>query len=197
MFGALSNSPVSHSMPSQAEPRTLSLNAKDNVIVAVDAVAGGDRRQGRGGGGAHPARPQDGGHERSPRASRFSSSGRSSALRPRTSCRARMCTRTIAASRRSSATMRFAQDGKVRGHSAGRAAGHVPGLPPRQGQGRHAQLHRRGDERELLGDGGALHRRGGDALRPAQGLSECRWRHPAGALDRLRHRHRTARPSRC
>jgi altronate hydrolase len=37
----ISNSPVSHSMPSQAEPRTLSLNAKDNVIVAVDSVSAG------------------------------------------------------------------------------------------------------------------------------------------------------------
>src|SRR5262245_31470318 len=38
---SVSNSPVSHSMPSQAEPRTLSLNAKDNVIVAIDAVQAG------------------------------------------------------------------------------------------------------------------------------------------------------------
>ena len=37
----------------------------------------------------------------------------------------------------------------------------LPGLPPRQRQGRHAQLYRHPHQRELLGLGGPLHRGGG------------------------------------
>ncbi len=71
--------------------------------------------------------------------------------------------------------------GEARGHPAARPAGHLPGLPPRQRQGRHPQLHRHPDLRELLGHRGRLHRRGGEALRHAEGLSQHR-RH-RGAED--------------
>ncbi len=40
------------------------------------------------------------------------------------------------------------------------AAGDFPGLSPRQRQGRHAQLYRHHDQRELLGVGGEIHGRG-------------------------------------
>ena len=36
--------------------------------------------------------------------------------------------------------------------AAARRAPHLPGLPPQERQGRHAQLYRRADQRELLGD---------------------------------------------
>ena len=64
----------------------------------------GRHRAGRQGNGSRDARPQDGGGTRSPRASRSSSSARSSALPPRTSRPAATCTRTTARSPPSSAT---------------------------------------------------------------------------------------------
>ena len=56
--------------PEKKAPRTLRLNARDNIIVAVDSVEPGRHRAGRRGHGAHHARPQDGGASPSPRASR-------------------------------------------------------------------------------------------------------------------------------
>ena len=54
----------------------------------------------------------------------------------------------------------FAQDARAGAAAAARGARHLRGLPPRQRQGRHAQLHRHPDHRELLGHGRPLHRRG-------------------------------------
>jgi len=68
------------------------------------------------------------------------------------------------------------------------AAGDLRGLPPRQWQGRHAQLCRHPDLGELLGLGRALHGRGGQALRLARRLSQCRRGDRADPRHGLRHR---------
>ena len=90
--------------PDKKSPRTLRLNARDNIIVAIDPVMPERDRAGHHGDRAHHARPQDGGAARSPRASRSSSSARSSASPPRTSRPAATSTPTTARSPSSSAT---------------------------------------------------------------------------------------------
>ena len=60
-------------------------------------------------------------------------------------------------------------------------AGDVPGLSPRQRQGRHAQLCRHPHLGELLGHRRRLHRRGDRALRHPRRLSQHRRRHRAQA----------------
>ena len=79
--------------------------------------------------------------------------------------------------------------GRARGDAAaGRAARHLRGLPPRQRQGRHAQLHRHPHQRELLGLGRALHGRGGQSLRHPRRIPQCRRRRLVRARHRLRAR---------
>ncbi len=56
--------------PDKKSPRTLRLNARDNIIVAIDPVMPERHRAGHHGHRAHHARPQDGGAAASPRASR-------------------------------------------------------------------------------------------------------------------------------
>ena len=74
-----------------------------------------------------------------------------------------------------------------REHRAGGRAADLPGLPPRQRQGRDAQLSRGPNFGELLGDGRALDRQGGRALRNSRRLSACRRNHRAGPWHGLRH----------
>ena len=138
---------------------------RDNIIVAIDAVDPGRGRAGHHGHGAHPARAQDGGAGRSPRASRSSSSGRSSALPPRTSRPAPTSTPTTARYAEFERDYAFAQDAREEALLPPEAPRHLPRLPPRQRQGRHAQLHRHPHQRELLGLGRPLHGRGRQPLR--------------------------------
>ena len=87
-------------------PRTLRLNAHDNLIVAIDPVGLRRHRAGREAATRAHARAQDGGRSRSPRASPSSSSARSSALPPRTSRPAPRPYAQLLVRRPSSATMR-------------------------------------------------------------------------------------------
>ena len=64
----------------------------------------------------------------------------------------------------------------------------VPGLPPRQRQGRHAQLCRHPDLGELLDHGRRLHRQGDRALGHPRRLSQHRRHRGAQAGQWLRHR---------
>ena len=78
------------------------------------------------------------------------------------------------------------------GAAASRGAWHVRGLPARQRQGRHAQLHRHPHQRELLGLRGALHGGGRQPLRHSRAVSQRR----RGGLVRARHRLRARRHGR-
>ena len=70
---------------------------------------------------------------------------------------------------------------------------HLPGLSPHQRQGRHAQLHRHPDQRQLLGLGRALHGRSRQPFRPAGRLSQRRRRRRLRPRHRLRHGHQQRR----
>ena len=76
--------------------------------------------------------------------------------------------------------------------AAAGSARHLRRLPPRQRQGRHAQLHRRAHQRELLGLRRPLHGRGRDPLRHSRAVSQHRRRR----LVRARHRLRAGRQGR-
>ena len=175
--------------PAKKSPRTLRLNAKDNIIVAVDSVEPGVVGARRSGNGAHHARAQDGGPGH-----------RQGAAGPQIRTDHRLCHRGHRARRarphpqllvrRVRARLRL-RPGRARGDvAAGRGARHLRRLPPRQRQGRHAQLHRHAHQRELLGLRGALHGGGGDALRHPRAISQRRRRR----LVRARHRLRAGRP---
>ena len=80
-------------------------------------------------------------------------------------------TSTIAASTTSPATTTSPRPRREERAAAGRAARDLRGLSPRERQGRHAQLHRHPDQRELLGLGRPLHRRRVQPLRHPRRLS--------------------------
>ena len=169
-------------------PRVVRLNAADNVVVAVDPIEAGARRRRASRrapacraatrwrrrpiatGPAHPqVRPDHRLRLEAHRAGR---------LGARAQCR----------DARLRARLPLRRGRAAGGDPARRRAGDLPGLPPRQRQGRHPQLHRHPHLGELLGHGGALHGRGDQPLRPAGRLSQHRRRHPARAGRRLRAR---------
>ena len=146
--------------PEKKVPRTLRLNARDNIIVAVDSVQPGDTVQGV----AAAARIMRG-HKMAaePIAKgqpvlKFGqiigfATERHRARHPR--AHAQLLVRRVRARLR-------LRPGRARGDpAAARGARHLRRLPPRQRQGGHAQLHRHPHQRELLGLGGPLHGRGG------------------------------------
>ena len=94
---------------------------------------------------------------RSRRASRCGATTRSSASRAATSRPASTCTCTTSRWASSTATTRSAPTRKPT-HTSRRAAT-FEGIVPRRRPRRDAQLHRHPDDRELLGDGRARHRR--------------------------------------
>ena len=148
-------------------------------------------RQGRHGAPAHPLRPQGRHPADRRRASRSSSSARSSASPASRSPPATGCMSTIAtwapSTAPSSATI-SSRGRACREHPAGRGTGDLPGLSPRQRQGRHAQLCRHPDLGELLDHGRRLHRQGDRALRHPRRLSQHRRHRRAEAGQWLRHR---------
>ena len=139
--------------PEKKAPRTLRLNARDNVIVAIDTVMPGVTVQ-----GVTAAARVMRGHKMAAAADRQGPAGPQvrpdhrlchrghRARQPRAHAqllvrrvRARLCLRRRTRKRRAAA--------------AARGARHLRRLPPRQRQGRHAQLHRHPHQRELLGLG--------------------------------------------
>ena len=139
--------------PEKTAPRTLRLNAHDNLIVAIDPVASGTSVQ-----GVAATQRIMRGHKMAVAADRqgravlkfgqiigFASEDiapgdqvHDAQLLVMRRVRARLCLRAGRARR---------------GAPAARGARHLRGLPPRQRQGRHAQLYRHPDQRELLGHG--------------------------------------------
>ena len=95
----------------------------------------------------------------------------------------------------SRATIIFARTRGRQTDPAGREPGDLPGLPPRQRQGGHAQLSRHPHLGELLGDRGAADRARGRAVGHARRLSQRRRRHRARPRHRLRHGRARAKAS--
>ena len=155
--------------------RTLRLHRDDNVLVAAERIEPGvPISPGLATGQRIPF-----GHKVAARADRRRRAGPQ--VRPDHRLRqpadrapATGCTSTIATwvrARRFERDYQFAQAARAEHDPAGRGAGDVPGLPPRQRQGRHAQLCRHPDQRELLGHGRRLHRRGDQPLGHPRRLS--------------------------
>ena len=183
--------------PPSTDHAVIRLHPNDDVVIATRQLMSGariasedlvvDR--------ADSAGPQDRDARHRRRASRSSATTRSSAWRARRSRAASTCTCTI------SSMAEFARE-----HEFGVDQHPTPfveqardfhGHPPRRRPRRDAQFHRRADERELLGDGRARHRRSFPPRRAsgsARGLSERGWRDRADARPRMRHRHAGRRP---
>ena len=168
-------------------PRALRLNAEDNLVIAVDEIKAGDE----------PASARKA-SERIPRGHKMAT------VKIETGEPIRKFGQIIGFASKPIAPgewihehncvmhdfardYHFCEGAQARGDPARRAAGDLRGLSPRQRQDRHAQLSRRADLGELLGDGRAPDRARGRALRHARGLSQRRRRHPARARHRLRH----------
>ena len=147
----------------------------------------GRHRAGRQGGSPRDARPQDGG-----------AADRQGPAGPEIRPDHRLCHRghrprqprahAQLLVRHLRARLRLRPGCARRGAAAARGARHLRGLPPRQRQGRHAQLHRHPDQRELLGLGGALHGRGRHSLRHPGAVPQRRRRRLLRARHRLRPR---------
>ena len=176
----------------KAGTQTLRLSPEDNVIVATVKIEAGSRDRRRpDGAAAHSLRPQG----RQPR-HRARRPGRQ--VRPdhrlrveadrarRLGPRAQL--RHGPGARRLRARLPVRAGRAARERPAGRGAGDLPGLSPRQRQGRHAQLYRHPDQRELLDHGRRLHRQGDRTLGRPRRLSQHRRHRGAEAGQWLRHR---------
>ena len=173
--------------PEKKTPRTLRLNARDNLIVAIDSVEPGVTVQGV----TATARIMRG-HKMAAQSDRQGPAG------PQVRPDHRLCHRGHRAGRphphpqllvcrvRARLCLR---PGCARGAAAAaRGPRHLRRLPPRQRQGRHAQLHRHPHQRELLGLGGPLHGRGRHPLRHPRAISQRRRRRLVRARHGLRAR---------
>ncbi len=161
-------------MPALSEraktPRVLRLNPADNLVVAIEPILPGAIGRGRRRGFARAQGPQDGdGRDRRGRADpqvRPDHRFRHRADPPR---RAHPYPQLRHAGFRPRLPLRRGRQAGAR--AADGRAPHLRGLQAHERQGRHAQLHRHPDQRELLGLGRALHRRGGQPLRHPRRLS--------------------------
>ena len=168
-------------------PRTLRLNARDNLIVAIDAVAPGVAAQGVTA-TARILRGHKMAAQRIAKGQPVLKFGQiigfaTEDIAPGAHIHTHNC--SFAEFERDYA---FAQDAREEVLLPAERARHLRGLPPRQRQGRHAQLHRHPHQRELLGLGRPLHGGGGQSLGHPRPIPQRRRRRLVRARHRLRAR---------
>ena len=173
--------------------RTLRLSDEDNVVVATErteqgsAIAPGIAARQRIPFGHKMAIAADRQGRAGPQVRPDHRLRQPADRRPATGCTSTIA--TWARARRVRTRLPDSREARARRkHPAGRGAGDVPGLSPRQRQGRHAQLCRHPHLGELLDHGRRLHRRGDRALRRARRLSQHRRHRRPQAGQWLRHR---------